>query len=76
MWESSTRRLPLAEAPRKIDLELVLYGDVQMDEPGLHVPHPRFCKRRFVLGPLTEIAPELVDPVTGRSVSELLAELG
>ena len=46
-----------------------------MDEPGLIVPHPRFRERRFVLEPLAEIAPELVDPVTGSTVAALLAHL-
>ena len=46
-----------------------------IDEPGLIVPHPRFRERRFVLEPLAEIAPDLLDPVTGKTVGELLATL-
>ena len=45
------------------------------DEPGLQVPHPRFRERRFVLEPLVEIAPDLRDPVTGKTMRELLAAL-
>ena len=45
-----------------------------IDGPGLIVPHPRFRERRFVLEPLAEIAPEAVDPVTGRTIRELLAD--
>jgi 2-amino-4-hydroxy-6-hydroxymethyldihydropteridine diphosphokinase len=45
------------------------------EEPGLIVPHPRFRERLFVLEPLAEIGPDLVDPVTGSSVAELLAQL-
>jgi 2-amino-4-hydroxy-6-hydroxymethyldihydropteridine diphosphokinase len=74
--EQLGRTRPYWGAPRIIDLDLILYGDVQLLEPGLQVPHPRFRERRFVLGPLAEIAPELVDPVTGKTVAELLAELG
>lgn len=73
--EQLGRTRPYWGAPRKIDLDLILYGDVQLREPGLQVPHPRFRDRRFVLGPLAEIAPEMIDPVTGKTVGDLLAAL-
>jgi len=67
------RERPHPGAARTLDLDLVLYGNRVFDEPGLIVPHPRFRERRFVLEPLAEIAPELVDPVTGLTAGELLA---
>jgi len=74
--ERGRRRLrPETVAPRTLDLDLVLYGDLVIDEPQLVVPHPRFRERPFVLEPLAEIAPALVDPVTGLTVSQLLAKL-
>jgi 2-amino-4-hydroxy-6-hydroxymethyldihydropteridine diphosphokinase len=60
--------------PRVVDLDLLVFGDVQVDEPGLHVPHPRLHERRFALEPLAELDPELAVPGFG-SVSELLAAL-
>lgn len=69
------RERPFPGAPRTLDLDLVLLGDDVIDEPGLQVPHPRFRDRFFVLGPLAEIAPHMVDPVTGQRVSELLVRL-
>jgi 2-amino-4-hydroxy-6-hydroxymethyldihydropteridine diphosphokinase len=60
--------------PRTIDLDLLLYGDEIVDEPGLTVPHPRLHERRFVLEPLEELDPDLVVPGWG-SVQALLAGL-
>ena len=69
------RERPFPTAPRTLDLDLILLGDEVIHEPGLEVPHPRFRERFFVLGPLAEIAPDLVDPVTGLRVGELLRNL-
>ena len=70
------RARPHRNAPRTLDLDLILFGDLVLDEPGLVVPHPRFRDRRFVLEPLCEIAPDLVDPVTHASVRDLLRNIG
>jgi 2-amino-4-hydroxy-6-hydroxymethyldihydropteridine diphosphokinase len=60
--------------PRTIDLDLLLYGEEVIDEPGLRVPHPRLHERRFALEPLAELEPALVIPGRGR-VTTLLAGL-
>ena len=60
--------------PRTIDLDLLLFGDAILDEPGLTVPHPRLPERAFVLEPLAELDPSLIVPGKG-TVSALLAEL-
>lgn len=59
--------------PRLIDLDILLYGDVVLEEPDLQVPHPRLSERPFVLHPLAELAPDLVLPGQARPVRELLA---
>ena len=69
------RARPFAGAARTLDVDLVLFGDQVIDEPGLIVPHPRFRDRAFVLEPLAEIASDLVDPVTGTTVGELTSRL-
>jgi 2-amino-4-hydroxy-6-hydroxymethyldihydropteridine diphosphokinase len=69
------RERPYPDAPRTLDLDLILYGMEIVDEPGLVVPHPRFRQRRFVLEPLAEIAADWIDPVTGRRIDELLRVL-
>jgi 2-amino-4-hydroxy-6-hydroxymethyldihydropteridine diphosphokinase len=66
------RTRPSLLAPRTLDLDLILFGDKKIEEPGLVVPHPRFRERLFVLEPLAEVAPEWVDPHTGLTVSALL----
>ena len=69
------RERPYPNAPRSLDIDLILYGDAIIETPHLTVPHPRFRERRFVLEPLSEIAADWIDPVTGRSIAELLSAL-
>ena len=69
------RERPYANAPRTLDLDLILYGDLVTADERLVVPHARFRGRAFVLEPLAEVAPDLVDPVTGLTIRELLARL-
>ena len=69
------RERPYRGAPRTLDLDLILLGDEIAVTPRLEVPHPRFRERFFVLGPLAEVAPDFVDPVTGLRVGELLRNL-
>jgi len=69
------RERPSVRAARTLDLDLILYGNLVASLPGLEIPHPRFRERAFVLAPLAEIAPELVDPVTGRTLGDLAREL-
>ena len=61
-------------APRTLDLDLILFGEQRIEEPGLIVPHPRFRERLFVLEPLAEVAPGWIDPATGLSISALLQQ--
>ena len=63
-------RIPGEHGPRTLDLDLLLYGDEAIDEPGLTVPHPRLHERRFVLEPLAELAPGFLVP--GRGTVESL----
>ncbi|MFI4882938.1 MAG: 2-amino-4-hydroxy-6-hydroxymethyldihydropteridine diphosphokinase, partial [Phycisphaerales bacterium JB064] len=61
--------------PRTLDLDLLLFRERVIDEPGLTVPHPRMAERRFVLEPLADLAPALVPPGWTMSVSRMLAAL-
>jgi 2-amino-4-hydroxy-6-hydroxymethyldihydropteridine diphosphokinase len=69
------RQRPYARAPRTLDIDLILYGDAVINEPGLSVPHPHFRERAFVLDPLAEIAPEFRDPITGKTLAQLSEDL-
>lgn len=62
--------------PRTIDLDMILYGNVQMQTEGLTLPHPRYRQRRFVLAGLAELVPDLRDPATGETMADLLANVG
>ena len=69
------RERPFQNAARTLDLDLILLGSLILVEEGLIIPHPRFRERRFVLEPLAEIAPELVDPVTGSTIAQLFGRV-
>ena len=64
-----TRSFPFA--PRTIDIDIILYEDWIVDEPGLTIPHPRMHERRFVLAPLGELEPKLIHPRMEKSISAL-----
>jgi len=68
------RRRSLRNAPRTVDIDILLYGAIVVSLPGLEIPHPRIAERRFVLVPLREIAPGLRHPTLRRTIAELLAE--
>ncbi len=61
--------------PRVIDIDILLFGDRVVDDPDLTIPHPRMHKRRFVLDPLAEIAPEVVHPVLREKIIDILDRL-
>ncbi|MES1261838.1 MAG: 2-amino-4-hydroxy-6-hydroxymethyldihydropteridine diphosphokinase [Acidobacteriota bacterium] len=66
------RQRTIPNGPRTVDVDVLLYGNAVIRCDELVVPHPRYHERRFVLAPLAELNPALRDPVTGRSVAELL----
>lgn len=73
--QQAGRTRPSPGAARTLDLDLILCGGEIVNEADLVVPHPRFRERRFVLEPIAEIAPDLKDPVTGKTIRELLQKL-
>jgi 2-amino-4-hydroxy-6-hydroxymethyldihydropteridine diphosphokinase len=62
--------------PREIDLDLIYFGDLITDQPGVHVPHPEAERRRFVLQPIAELAPAFLDPNRSCTVGDLLRQCG
>ena len=64
-----------ANAPRPLDLDLLLYDELTLESTTVTVPHPRLHERAFVLAPMAELAPDLVVPRVGQSVAALLADL-
>jgi 2-amino-4-hydroxy-6-hydroxymethyldihydropteridine diphosphokinase len=69
------RRRLAPKGPRTIDIDILLFGSAIVTTPALEIPHPRFRGRRFVLAPLADLAPDLRDPLTRKTVRELLGEL-
>jgi 2-amino-4-hydroxy-6-hydroxymethyldihydropteridine diphosphokinase len=61
--------------PRSLDLDLLLYDDLILDTPNLQIPHPRMPERAFVLVPLAEIAPQWIEPISGRVIKDLLKDV-
>src|SRR5215468_5129146 len=68
-------RTGVRDAPRRLDLDLLLYGELVLDEPGLVLPHPRLHERAFALVPLADLAPDLVHPVRGETIARLAARV-
>jgi 2-amino-4-hydroxy-6-hydroxymethyldihydropteridine diphosphokinase len=73
--EGMGRRRTRGKGPRTIDIDILLFGDRVIDEPGLKIPHPAMHERRFVLEPLAEIAAEAFHPVCNKTAQELLRAL-
>jgi 2-amino-4-hydroxy-6-hydroxymethyldihydropteridine diphosphokinase len=69
------RTAGFANGPRTLDLDILLFDDMQISEPGLEIPHPRLAERAFVLIPLNELAPQVVVPGVAKTVGQLLARL-
>jgi len=69
------RSAGIPNGPRTLDLDILLSGGIELNEPGLELPHPRMSERGFVLVPFAEIAPHLLIPGSGKTVAELLHTL-
>ena len=72
--EKGGRKRTVKNAPRTIDIDILFYNRLVLEESGLTIPHPRIAERRFVLEPLNEISPEFVHPVLEKTIHRLLLE--
>ena len=76
--EKDTGRVrTMFKGPRTLDIDIIFYDSLIIDKPGLHIPHPRYPDRRFVLTPLVEIAAEFIDPqrrMSVRAVADLCSD--
>jgi 2-amino-4-hydroxy-6-hydroxymethyldihydropteridine diphosphokinase len=76
LLETKLGRQPAVRwGPRRIDMDILFYADLVLDSPELVLPHPRLHERAFVLAPLADLAPDLVHPVLGKPVRDLLSAL-
>ncbi len=70
-----TRSTAPGHAPRNVDIDVLFHGDHVVEEPGLHIPHPRVHERAFALAPVADIAPSLIHPTLHRTVLDLLNDV-
>ena len=74
--EANLGRVPGPKnSPRPLDIDILLYGSLTLDEPDLAIPHPGIAERPFVLVPLAEIDAAVIHPITGKTAAEMLADL-
>lgn len=74
MEQKGGRIRTIKNAPRSIDIDILFYENLILDEPGLTIPHPRIALRRFVLEPMNELAPGFIHPVLLKTIHQLLLE--